>query len=232
MRQLKFVATAVTAVFSLAAVTAAMASAAATLPNVLPEATALEPITSTGSSGKSAFGDGLEQVTSEKSKAKELQVLLKLGTFDLLLEGTKDELGTACTGLEDTETGSILVLGTFHYFDFNRGGQLLVAVGLLLLPVHFSCGSAILVIEHGCLAGAINTPLNTTSSSLTIGLTQKSGNNEIITVLNAENTAAFNCEFLASQNEAEFKLSSQERLLTLLGFKLGTKAISVLVMPL
>jgi hypothetical protein len=232
MRQLKFMAAALMAVFSLAAITAATASAAATLPNVLPEGTSLAPITSTGTSGPTKFGSGALEIKSKKSTSKQLIALPKLGTFDVLFEGSTDAAGTLCIGLGDTEEGSILALGTFHYFDYNRGGELLVAVGFLLLPVHFSCGSAILVIVQGCVAGAITTPVNTLSKTLEVFLTAKSGDNEIITVLNAENEKAFACQLLASVNEGAFELSSQSQTQVLLGFKKGSTAEEILVMPL
>jgi hypothetical protein len=233
MRRLKFIGAAIMALLALTAITAATASAAATAPNVLPEASASEPVTFTGSSGKTKFGNGIEVISSEKSVSLSTQNSLKLGTFDLLFESVKDVLGTTCTGLNTGEKeGSILVLGTFHVVDYKVGTELKVGITFLLKPAHFSCGSSILIIVHGCVAGGINTPVNTLSKTLSFGLTAKSGDNEIIKVLNAENTAEENCELTASQNEGEFKLSSQEQTQTNLGFKKGSTAEEILVMPL
>jgi hypothetical protein len=233
MRRLKFIGAAIMALLSLAAITAATASAAATAPNVLPEASELAPITFTGTSGATKFGDGIEEIKSTESKSLSTQNSLKLGTFDVLYIGSKDVLGEACTGLNTgEEKGSILVLGTFHVVDYKVGTELKVGVTFLIKPVHFSCGSAILVIVHGCVAAGINTPSNTLSKTLVFGLTSKSGDNEIIKVLNAENTAEENCELTASQNEGEFKLSSQNQTQTNLGFKKGSTAEEILVMPL
>jgi hypothetical protein len=232
MRRLKFIGAAIMALLSLAAITAATASAAATAPNVLPEASAEEPITFTGSSGKTKFGNGVLSIKSEKSVSLSTQNSLKLGTFDVLYEETKDTLGSTCTGLNTGETaGSILVLGTFHIVDYKVGTELKVGVTFLIKPVHFSCGATLLIV-HGCVAAGINTPVNTLSKTLVFGLTQKSGDNEIIKVLNAENEKEESCELTASEGGGAFKLSSQEQEQVNLGFKKGSTAEEILVMPL
>jgi hypothetical protein len=114
--------------------------------------------------------------------------------------------------------------------DYGTKDQ--VGSTFLLKIVHFSCGSSVLVIVDGCVAGGITTPVNTLSKTLTVGLTSKSGDNEIIKVFNQENTAEENCELRSSQNEAEFKLSTEEVTGVSLGFKKGSTAEEVLVMPL
>jgi hypothetical protein len=76
----------------------ATASAAATLPNVLPSGSLSEPVNFTGSSGKSTFGDGLEKVTSERLTYTASGNAVKGGTFNALFKEAKDVLGTACTG--------------------------------------------------------------------------------------------------------------------------------------
>jgi hypothetical protein len=231
MKRFKFVGLALMAAFAFTAIAAATASAAATLPNVLPAGSASEPVNFTGSSAKTTFGDGIEKVTSEASTSTASGNAAKSGTFNVLFKESKDILGTTCTGLNSGETsGDISVSGTFHVVDYGTKDE--VGNTFLLKTVHFSCGSSILVIVQGCVAGAITTPVNTLSKTLTVQLTAKSGDNEIIKVFNTENTAEENCELKASQNEAEFKLSSQEQKQVSLGFKKGSTAEEILVMPL
>jgi hypothetical protein len=196
-------------------------------------ASAAEPLNSTGSSAKATFGDGLETITSTESKSTGSANAAKSGTFAALFVGVKDVLGTACTGLATGESeGSISISGTFHVVAYKKGTELLTGATFLLKLVHFSCGSSLLVVVRGCVAGAITTPPNTLSKTLTTVLTAKSGDNEIIAVLNEANTAEENCELQASQNEGAFKLASAEIVGTSLGFKKGKTAEEVLVMPL
>jgi hypothetical protein len=224
-----------TFVVTLALVMMAAATAtAASLPSILPTASGGEPVTFTGSSGKSTFGDGLEKVTSEKSTSTGSGNATKAGTFNIIFKESKDVLGTACTGLTSGETsGNIEATGTFHVLDYNSGSKKeLVADAFSLATVHFSCGSSILVIIHGSVVGAVTTPVNTLGKTLTVQFSAKSGDNEIIKVLNEENSAEENCELTASQNEGEFKLGDLEATETLLGFKKGATAVEILVMPL
>jgi hypothetical protein len=88
------------------------------------------------------------------------------------------------------------------------------------------------MIVEGCVAGGITTPINALSKTLTVTLTAISGDNEIITVLNQENTAEENCELKGSTNEGEFKLSYYEATGVSLGFKKLSTQEEILVMPL
>ena len=103
------------ATLALAGILAATANAAATLPSLLPKAgPGEEHILASLTSEKSAFAIGLEVYESERDEGTLEGTSLKLGLVDILFLETKDALGTACTGLNDTVSGSILALGTYH----------------------------------------------------------------------------------------------------------------------
>jgi hypothetical protein len=232
MKQIRYLGMAVMAVLALTAIaTAATASAAATLPSILPE-----NLPSKSKSGKSLFGSGATKITSQKSVGTDLPTTVKLGTFDVLFEESKDALGDKCTGLNDTkESESILVLGTYHFRDWKKGSELRVADIFLLKPVHFECpNEKKLFVVQGCVAGDV-TPVNLLTKTVTATLTKQTGNNandnEIITVLNDENTANELCELKVAGNEGALELSSEQTTQEIT-FTSGGKPAEVLVMPL
>jgi len=210
------------ATLALAGILAATANAAATLPSLLPKAgPGEEHILASLTSPKSTFNGSLELITSEKDEGTLEGTSLKLGLLDILFLEYKDALGTKCTGLNDTVAGSILWLGTYHLKDYNAGPTLRVALVILLTPVHFECGSAISAVLSGCVAGAL-TPENVKTKTLTGALVKKGEDNQIITVLNEENTATELCQLLSVTNGGKTKLSSEETTETITNFHGGT----------
>jgi hypothetical protein len=88
-----------------------------------------------------------------------------LGTFDMLFLGCLviEVILLLCTGLNDTQESSILMLGTFHLRYLNSEKKKAV-IAYLFIPVHFTCvnGSTKILIEvKGCLAGEVG-PINKT----------------------------------------------------------------------
>jgi hypothetical protein len=230
MKQLKQLATALTAVLALTGITATIAQAAE--PNILPEATGASPIRATSSSGLSAFGNGILSIESAKSTSTVELNSLKLGFFDLQLEESKNALtGGKCTGLLDITSGVVLALGTFHIRDYKEGTNLRTAAVFLIRPVHFSCPGALIVIE-GCVAGKL-TPESTLTKTLIVTMAKTGGDNDIITVLNEANTAEEACQFLASENGSAFRLGAFTSTPAVGSFEKGTeRGIALLVMPL
>jgi hypothetical protein len=236
MKPVKLLSTAIIAVLALIALTATTASAEKQ-PNILPTGTQVAPLTATGKSGTSTFGNGLLKLTSSKSTGSGAGFAEKLGTFDVLFEGVKDALGRTCTGLFNSSTkegdlteGSILATGTAHLRDYKLGTELRVAGISLMREVHFSCGT-LLVVVRGCLAGDI-TPKEGLTKTLTATAKKEGADNTIIKVLNEANTAEENCELASSTDEKAFELSSIESTGEASGFKKAGAATEVLVMPL
>jgi hypothetical protein len=88
-----------------------------------------------------------------------------LGTFDVLFLGclVSEVILLLCTGLNDTQESSILVLGTFHLRYLNSEKKKAV-IAYLIIPVHFTCvnGSTKVLVEvKGCAAGEVG-PINKT----------------------------------------------------------------------
>jgi len=197
------------ATLALTATLAATANAAATLPSLLPQAgPGTEHILASFTSKTSEFNGGLELISSAKDEGTLEGTSLKLGLIDFLFLEYKDALGTKCTGLNDTVEGSVLWLGTYHLKDYNAGPTLRTALVILLTPVHFTCGSAVSTVISGCIAGAL-TPENAKTKTLTDAIVKRtSEDNEIITVLNEENTTKELCQLLSITNAGATKLSS------------------------
>jgi hypothetical protein len=231
MRQFKLLSLAFMAVLSLTG--AITAAASATEPNILPEGTALAPLTGTSSSGLSSFGNGVITVESPASTGTFEGTSAKLGNFDALFTGSHlSGTEVKCTGLNDTTPGSILAKGTFHIRDYKKGTELRTAIIFLISPeIHFECGE-LLVIVKGCVAAALTPDNNTLVTSLTATLAKTAGDNQIVKVLNEANTAEENCELLSKEGAGVFKLSSEVTTQTLTGFKQSGSAVTVLVMPL
>ena len=125
------------------------------------------------------------------------------------------------------------MLGTYHLRDYkNSAGVLKIANIFLLLPVHFSCATTLVVVS-GCVAGAA-TPENVLTKTLTVSLkaTSNGKDNEVVTVLNEENTANELCQLLAKEGSAATKLSVQVQESTLTGFKQNGSEVTILLMPL
>jgi len=67
---------------------------------------------------------------------------------------------------------------------------------------------------------------------LSLTLAKTGSDNNIITVLNEENTANELCQLLAKEGTNATKLSAQTGTTTITGFKQSGAAVEVLVMPL
>jgi len=156
---------------------------------------------------------------------------LKSGSFTATFEEIKSVLtGTKCTGLSDETGGDVTVKGTFHIRDYKSGTELKTASIFLLAPVHFSCGETLVVIA-GCVAAALM-PENTLTKTLTGTIAKTGADNNIITVLNEENTANELCQLLAKEGANATKLAHLTVSPTINGFKQGGAAVEVLVMRL
>jgi len=105
-------------------------------------------------------------------------------------------------------SGSLLWLGTYHIRDYNAGPTLRVALIILLLPVHFECSTLNFVVSD-CVAGRL-TPENTLTKTLTFTVKKKGEDNEIITVLNEEDTGTELCQLKFQLNGGATKLFSEE----------------------
>jgi hypothetical protein len=112
--------------------------------------------------GRSLLGASTVKCASSRSSGAFSNSLL--GSFDMLFKGCLVEelsLLLLCTGLEDTESSSILALGTFH-LRYRKGATGAAVTAYLIKPVHFTCvtGSTSVLVEwKGCVAGAVG-PLN------------------------------------------------------------------------
>jgi len=201
------------------------------LPNVLPEGTAEKPVTATTKNGTSTFGNGILELTSPKALGSQSGNSAKLGRFTTTFEGVENRLTSIkCTGLSNATEGQVTVNGTFHIRDYNNSaGELKTASIQLLAPVHFECGS-ILVVVSGCVAGAL-TPENLLTKTLTLTIAKTGSDNTIITVLNEEDTTKELCQLLAKEGTGATKLSAQTQTVEIELFK-QSGAIEVLVMPL
>jgi hypothetical protein len=234
MKRIKLLGVALIAMLSLSGLAAAASQAAATLPSALPNATFAEPITGTNSSGATIFGTSLFEIESPSSSGTQEWFSPKLGLFIFILkEVGNTTLGVKCTGLNKITAGEVEFLGTDHIRDYKTGGGALkIAYILLLLPVHFSCGSS-LEMFSGCMAGAA-TPENTLTKTITVNFkgTANDKDNEIVTVLSEENTANELCQFLVKEGTTATKLATWTQDSTLTGFKRAGVEVTILLMPL
>jgi hypothetical protein len=231
MRRIVHVAAACATVLSLMGVLAGVASGEATLPTILPEGTAKEPLTGTSKSGKSTFGPGAFKIESSNSTGSFSGNSKKLGTYDLLYLAFQLE-GVTCTGLKDTVAGSVLAPGAFHIRHYNLNGKLFTAEIFLFTEFHFECGELLFTVK-GCVAGELTPNEEKLVEKLTVALRSNGkGDNEVVKVLNEASTGEENCEFLAKIGAGAFVLSTLVQTMEVEGFKKGGKAVTVLVMPL
>jgi hypothetical protein len=202
------------------------------IPNILPEGAATEPIKSVNKSGRTTFGSGVLELESPSSSGTQEGFALKLGSFVVTFkEVVSINLGVKCTGLTRSTAGEVEVLGTYHIRDYkNSTGESKIASIFLLLPVHFTCLTTLVVVS-GCVAGAA-TPESTLTKTIAVTLNKVGTDDEIITVLNEENAANELCQLLAKEGSNATKLSVQKQVSELTGFEQGGKAVEVLLMPL
>jgi hypothetical protein len=213
MRKLRMLGVVLVALFVVGAVAAATSSAV--LPISLPLATSANPVKFTDKSGAGTFrtlGGTVITGTSDESTGEYLSTAL--GEFDILFLGVTSS-GLSCTGLSDTVTGSILVLGTFHLVYLLWLTAKHVGVAFLLNEVHFTCGGLVLARVRGCLIGLIlpvNTPVATTGH-YTVTLKQStatSGDQEYTTYLNEENNGSVKCLLESSTGTGAFESAAEE----------------------
>jgi hypothetical protein len=165
MRRLKPLVLVLFAVFAVGAVMAASAFAKAT-PEITPIGLFTDntaPGTEPALVGKGIFKKEAAVVCKDAPSTGGFQTS-HLGTFDVLFLGCLvDEIELLlCTGLNDTQKSSILVLGTFH-LRYQGPPHTTAVIAYLIIPVHFSCvGSltTILIEVRGCAAGPVG-PTNT-----------------------------------------------------------------------
>jgi len=226
MKHIRTAGMALMVVLALSSIASATASASVK-PQFLPEATAKVPIVFTDKSGISHFEiKGGSVVTCQKDTSTGEVLGLKLGEFDILFLEC-ESLGIACTGLADTVSGSILVLGEFHVWYVLLSTKLQTGIAFLLKEVHFECGKILLVIR-GCMAGLVK-PLNKKTNSLITELKQEKGVNDITQVLNEEEKL-IGCKLETSINSGVFEPTGAETVEEMVEFKQNGKAIEVEIM--
>jgi hypothetical protein len=230
MKRSKLLGLAFMVMLVITAITATTALAAATLPSLLPEATAGSPVTAVSESKESVFGSpGITAVTSASSLGETSQTSLKLGTFHTSFLAFKNALLGTCTGTGDA-SGVVLVLGEFHFRDNSLSSPLTVVVFLLKPSVQFVCGTTAVTLT-GCMAGGV-TPTNTLTKALEEVLATANGDNDVVTVLNEENTAQEACQLLSKVGAGATELAALQSTQLVSGFKHNGAAVEVLVMPL
>lgn len=182
-----------------AALLAAVASAPAAEPNVLPEGTEKEPLTSTGESAGGVLfkfeRNKLMECTSAPGTGE--MTSGKLGLLVIELLGCKDpSLKVGCEGLAINEPAEhIKVHAVFHVWRgrlVTKGGEAKLhpaVLVLLLLHVHFTCGGLVLFLMLGCIAGLLN-PVKKPTKELEVKFLENEkaeGINDITEVENEEN---------------------------------------------
>lgn len=156
MRRLKLLGLALLAVFASAAALSSSALALE-LPENLPVSESTRTFTgkNEGETEFKTVGIAPVKCTEVTGEGSE-EAKKPLGTvhFDFKNCTTEESgLKVKCTGLGETTSGTILVLGTWHLvFDRKKGGtfaELTTGPLFLISLVHFSCSSLILVEVHG-----------------------------------------------------------------------------------
>jgi hypothetical protein len=234
MRRVKILSMAFMAVFALAGLMAASASAVATLPNILPLGEETNPLEGIAKTGKSVFGSGGLSLTSAEAEGKFTGNAAKLGKFKELYKGVRGITGEICTGKGDA-AGTVESTGTYHVRDWQgpNGKSLVVSLIFLVIPLTIECQEGgPKVVVNGCVAGRL-TPEGKLTKTLTLKLNEGAtkGDEEIITLLNEELTKSENCELKSSTNGGAFALSAQTQTTTLSEVKKAKAAVEVLVMP-
>jgi hypothetical protein len=217
MRRFKPLVLVLFAVFAVGAVMAASAFAKAT-----PEITPIGLFTDNSAPGTEPALVGAGIFSAEAAvKCKDapstggFQTSL-LGTFDVLFLGCLvDEVELLlCTGLNDTQKSSILVLGTFH-LRYQGPPHTTAVIAYLIIPVHFSCvGSlaTVLIEVRGCAAGTIG-PINTDiilPSFYQSTLKRVKTANVITTIENEAGTGTEKCALESHEGTGAYKSSAEE----------------------
>jgi hypothetical protein len=175
--------------------------ASAALPEFLPGTK--NSGSATGGKAKFEQKGGIAGLECEKSTSVTSLVGPKEGSTDTLFEHCKAPLSGNCTGLVDTEAGSILVKAVFGTAYINRLGKE-VAVLYQIEPVHFECEKLLtLVAWEGCIIGLV-TVVNTDTKALTVKLKGSKGVQEFTKDEVAE------CKMVSEINGGAFAQSDLE----------------------
>jgi hypothetical protein len=142
----------------------------------------------------------------------------KTGTLTLVLEKTKDGLGTTCTGLSDTTAANVTTTGTTELrWDTIKTKVLLL---FKLNELHGTCGITLFK-EKGCVAGIVEGSANIPLTELRANLTVNERDNVPVTVENATNTGTENCELKTETNDENPVLASETAFYTFKEFARG-----------
>jgi hypothetical protein len=204
-------------VAALALVALGAASASAALPTILPTTAAFS-----SESGATEFGTGITALKSPKSKGSGKGTGEKTSSFSTVFEGTKDQLGRSCKGLGDATAGNVTVTGTADVRYANSKKEA-VAIGFLINETHIECGTTLILVK-GCVAGEAEKPYNKAITATAVKLEVEKGDNKLVKIENAANTAEEACELKASINEEAAALSSESATENLKAFTGGKGA--------
>jgi hypothetical protein len=207
----------------------AVLSASAENTKMLPEGTTASPVTFTATSGEGSFesASGIE-VKCKADEATGEGTSANLGAFHIHFTGCTGLLGSKCTGLGDTE-GTILTLGTFHFWLYKTsGGALSAALVYLVNPTHFECAGVLTIVE-GCVAGGVS-PLESLTTSLTNTLERTKSKQEITKVLPQESTSEIACELTQKTSEGAAGASAERTVEHISKFEQNCKAVTALFM--
>jgi hypothetical protein len=228
MTQLKTIGTTLMAILALSAFAVAMASAA--------EPTKMLPgggITFTSKGGGSTLlitiGD---EFKCRGAVSTGTINTTNLGNFHTELREcgtTIAGMSVACTGAGDS-VGSILMLGTFHYWLALLSGKLVAALVFLGSEVHYTCGSFLLT-SKGCEAALAEPTEKLTTVTKDVFRETKSGVSDIRTVLPENATKEISCVKLISFGGGEFAEAAQTGSMENIKFEKGAeKNIEILMM--
>jgi hypothetical protein len=237
MKRVRLLGVALMAVFMFSAVAATVSSAAEPT-KVLPEPTVANPLTSTDKSGLGTLRTiGGKTVICEKDTSTASFTSPNLGTFHVHFEGCSTPVLGAkvpCTGTEDSK-GSILLLGTVHYWLALLSEKLVGALVFLYEQFHFTCealGVKQLVLVRGC-AAALAEPLEKlTKITKDVFAEEKkeSGKPDIRFVLPEESSKELECITETNVNETKFEESAAAGTAENEKFEQGKAAVEVLLM--
>ncbi len=216
MRRCKLSIVALMGVLILTAMAFTVVSSAA-LPEILPEGTATEPVHFNFVQDSTSTIETLSGkiISCTKLSGKSLVEKLKLGKFELLLEGCETEK-TPCTGLnKGEESGKIAAKGDFHSWYGLLGKKLVNSLVFLPEHTHFTCGfGLVLVLVLGCIAGEVLGKLSELLKTVDLHFLREKGTKgdpDIPEVLNDEGKF-IKCQLSISVNEGTEESFSIEQL--------------------
>jgi hypothetical protein len=234
MKRFKLIGIAILAIFALTAIAANIANAEET--KILPEPTALLPVTNkaTGGPGKLLTLGGKE-IKCESSSGEGSATSFNLGTFHTLFTKCTGPLGSTCTGASNP-SGLIALLGTVHFWLalLVKSGTLVAALVFLIAPFHFTCeafGVKQLILVLGCAAAHAEPTNVLTNLTKDVFIENGTGMPDIRSVLPSGATSEIPCITLTQINEeGAFEESAQSGTITNSKFEQNEKLISVLLM--